>query len=101
MNDLLTHSHTDELSESEAALLFGGGPALPAPSAPDPWEARAMTREEAEKAIRADMDPALVHHKDAAKLIKGWAISVSLGDCNIRMASNSLNRNLADNYGEG
>lgn len=100
MNDLMTDRQSDELTESEAAALFGGGPALPAPAPLDPWEARTMTREEAEKAIRADMDPALVHHRDAAKLIKGWAISVSLGDCNIRMASNSLNRNLADNYGE-
>lgn len=99
MNDLLTDRQTDELTESEAATLFGGGPAFP-PPCDDPLECRPMTREEAERAIRADMDPALVHHRDAAKLIKGWAISVSLGDCNIRMASNSLNRNLADNYGE-
>ena len=99
MNDLLTDRQTDELTESEAATLFGGGPAFP-PPCDDPLECRPMTREEAERAIRADMDPALFHRPDADKLIRGWAISVSLGDCNIRMASNSLNRNLADNYGE-
>lgn len=36
MNDLLTQTHSDELTESEAAALFGGGPApiVPAPVTP-------------------------------------------------------------------
>lgn len=90
MNDLLTHPHTDELSESEAAALFGGGPAIPA-----------LSREEAAKAIRAEVRPDLLTRPDADKLILGWSMSIAMGGTNVSAAVASLNMNLADNYGEG
>lgn len=90
MNDLLDTLQSDELTESEAATLFGGGPAMPA-----------LSREEAGKAIRAAIRPDLLTRPDADKLILGWSMSIAMGNTTVSAAVASLNMNLADNYGEG
>lgn len=98
MNDLITHSHTDELSESEAALLFGGAPALPVPAPLDPWESREMTPEAARAAILADMFPEERADPSAAGWVEKWVPEVAAGRAPVRSASNSVARALAGDY---
>lgn len=79
MNDLMTDRQSDELSEADAALLFGGGPAVPETPLVD-----------AAKAIRAAIPAAYAVSPKVMAYTLPWIRDVAKGLFTATEAANSI-----------